>query len=136
MTSDGLVRHVTCHLWDRPVRLQGWTERPLGSSVRDRRPVSPAADSPRAAASDRGLTRVRSAMLRRALAVSPRRLTRLAAAVQPAPERDSAEDLEELELPQPEPQPEPERWILVRPGLALLQRLGLQPAGWLSEDPR
>ncbi|KAF0300119.1 hypothetical protein FJT64_027297 [Amphibalanus amphitrite] len=78
---------------------------------------------------------VRSEMLRRALTVSPRRLTRLAAATQPAPERVSPEEdmLDELGLP--EPQPQPERWIPVRPGRALLQRLGLQPAGWLSEEP-
>ena len=76
-------------------------------------------------------------MLRRALSVSPRRLTRLAVAAEPMPERDPAQAAE-LELREPEPEPEqPQRLVPTRPrGLALLQRLGLQPAGWLAEEPR
>ena len=80
-------------------------------------------------------------MLRRAFTVSPRRLTRLAVAAEPMPEREPTQAAElELELQEPKLELEPEqseRLVPTRPrGLALLQRLGLQPAGWPAEEPR
>ena len=78
-------------------------------------------------------------MLRRAFTVSPRRLTRLAVAAEPMPEREPTQAAElELELQEPTLESEQsERLVPTRPrGLALLQRLGLQPAGWPVEEPR